>query len=73
MGTWLPAALPAAVALLLLLLPGLVTARLAGVRGLVAAGAAPGLSIGVLGVSAVVAGAAGVRWSLPVVAAGTAV
>ncbi len=73
MGTWLPAALPAAVALALLLGPGWVLARLAGVRGLVAAGAAAGLSIGVLGVSAVVAGAAGVRWSPLVVVAGTAV
>ena len=52
--------------LALLLLPGLAMLRLAGRRGLLAAALAPACSTAVLGLGAILAGLAGVRWSIPV-------
>jgi hypothetical protein len=60
------------VAAALLLGPGLALTVLAGVRGVLRVVLAPAVSVGVVGVSAVVAGLVGVRWSWGVVVVGTA-
>lgn len=63
--TWVEALPEIAIALGVLLVPGLVVARVFGARGIVAlAGAAP-ISAGIVSVAAVVAGLAGSAFSLP--------
>lgn len=62
---------PAAVPVLLLaafwvVVPGLLVGRAAGLRGVVAWGAAPLLSVGLVAVSAVSAGQLGIGWGAPV-------
>lgn len=64
---------PAAVAAAVLLVPGLLVGRAAGLKGLLWTAAAPALSVGVVALSAVAAAAAGQRWGLLPVAVGTAV
>ncbi len=64
--------LPGIVALAAMwLLPGLGVLRLLGVRGVVAWGAAPAMTSGMVGVGAVLADLLGVRWSLITFAVGT--
>ncbi|MCO7274296.1 DUF6541 family protein [Cellulosimicrobium cellulans] len=73
MAEWL-ATWPVAVAsLLVLFLPGVLPAYALGLRGLVAWGSAPLLGGGVIGIVAVVAGAAGVPWGMWPVVAGSVV
>ncbi|GAB3914266.1 hypothetical protein GCM10029964_125290 [Kibdelosporangium lantanae] len=62
--TWLQAMPTVLAAIALLMVPGLVLTYLLGLRGIAAAGVAPALSISVFAVVAVIAGAAGVRWSV---------
>ncbi|MBF5081467.1 DUF6541 family protein [Quadrisphaera sp. INWT6] len=69
---WGSAAAPAAVAAAVLLVPGLLVGRAAGLKGLLWAAAAPALSVGVVALSAVAAAVAGQRWGLLPVAVGTA-
>lgn len=71
--SWWEAAPGFLVAAALLLAPGAVLTWAAGVRGVLLVALAPGLSTGVVGVSAVAAGLVGIRWSWGVVVAGTAV
>ncbi|MDQ4117554.1 MAG: hypothetical protein M3235_11410, partial [Actinomycetota bacterium] len=54
-----------------LLLPGLAVGLAAGLRGLVAWGAAPVLSVGLVSGSAVAGGMSGVRWGAAVPVAAT--
>lgn len=69
---WGSAAAPAAVAAAVLLVPGLLVGRAAGLKGLLWTAAAPALSVGVVALSAVAAAVAGQRWGLLPVAVGTA-
>lgn len=69
--TWPEAAPALAAAGALLVVPGLLVALAAGVRGVVAAALAPVLSVTVVAVTAVVAQAAGMPWGDGALAAGT--
>jgi hypothetical protein len=69
---WLPALAPGLVAAAVLLVPGLVVGRAAGLRGLVWLGVAPSLSLTVVALSAVAAPLAGLHWGVLPVLAGTA-
>lgn len=69
---WGSAAAPAAVAAAVLLVPGLLVGRAAGLKGLLWTAAAPALSVGVVALTAVAAAVAGQRWGLLPVAVGTA-
>lgn len=64
--------MPALAAAVVLLLPGLLLGRLAGLRGLVWWGLAPALSTSVVGTSAVLAAAAGAGWGPVPLVLGTA-
>lgn len=68
---WLPTAWIGILAVLLLWVPGLAVGYAGGLRGLVAWGSAPLVSSALIGGAAVVAGFAGVPWSVLVVAAAT--
>lgn len=68
---WLATAWLGVLVVMVLWLPGLAVGYAGGLRGLIAWGAAPLLSSGLIGTAAVVAAAFGVEWSLLVVAAGT--
>lgn len=68
---WSGAVAPAAVAAAVLVVPGLLVGRAAGLRGLVWTGVAPALSTGVVALTAVGAAVAGVRWGLLPLALGT--
>ncbi|MBE9925729.1 hypothetical protein G8C93_07460 [Cellulosimicrobium cellulans] len=70
---WLPTAWIGLLAVLLLWVPGLAVGYAGGLRGLVAWGSAPLVSSALIGASAVVAGAVGVRWSVLVVLGATVV
>lgn len=61
-GSWWTALPIALIAVALLLCPGLVTARAWGVRGLTALGAAPALTLGVVGPATLLADLLSVRW-----------
>ncbi|TNM68753.1 hypothetical protein FHN55_05950 [Streptomyces sp. NP160] len=69
---WSGAVAPAAVAAAVLVVPGLLVGRAAGLRGLVWTGVAPALSTGVVALAAVGAAVAGVRWGLLPLALATA-
>src|SRR5690606_32769570 len=68
---WLPTAWIGILAVLLLWVPGLAVGYAGGLRGLVAWGSAPLVSSALIGGAAIVAGFAGVPWSVLVVAAAT--
>jgi hypothetical protein len=68
---WVSTAWLGMLAAALFWVPGMVVARLAGLRGLLAWGSAPVASSAVIGTSAIVAGQIGIRWSPWVVLAGT--
>lgn len=69
---WSGAVAPAAVAAAVLVVPGLLVGRAAGLRGLVWTGVAPALSTGVVALAAVGATVSGVRWGLLPLALATA-
>ncbi|TXR58048.1 DUF6541 family protein [Quadrisphaera setariae] len=69
---WSGAVAPAAVAAAVLVVPGLLVGRAAGLRGLVWSGVAPALSTGVVALAAVGAAVSGVRWGLLPLALATA-
>ncbi|MGQ7295003.1 DUF6541 family protein [Quadrisphaera sp. KR29] len=69
---WSDAVAPAAVAAAVLVVPGLLVGRAAGLRGLVWTGVAPALSTGVVALAAVGASLAGLRWGLLPLALATA-
>lgn len=60
--SWAEVLVPAGVLAALLVLPGWTLLRLAGVRGLLAAGGAAPVSVALVGVAAFLAGAVGVPW-----------
>jgi len=67
MGTWSPFVLPVLVAVLLLALPGFALGAMLRLRGWWLAAAAAPLSVSLITVASVLAGAVGIRWSvLPV-------
>ncbi|QIM21122.1 hypothetical protein G7075_08260 [Phycicoccus sp. HDW14] len=59
--------------MVVVVVPGVLVAVAAGVRGVLRVALAPLLSVGVVGVAAVVAPVVGVRWGWPAVVVGTAV
>ncbi|MBC3762890.1 DUF6541 family protein [Quadrisphaera oryzae] len=69
---WSGAVAPAAIAVAVLVVPGLLVGRAAGLRGLVWTGVAPALSTGVVALAAVGAAVAGLRWGLLPLALATA-
>ncbi|PWJ53029.1 hypothetical protein SAMN06264364_11546 [Quadrisphaera granulorum] len=69
---WSAAVAPAAVAAAVLVVPGLLVGRAAGLRGLVWTGVAPALSTGVVALGAIGASLAGFRWGLLALALATA-
>ena len=71
--SWTGVALPVAVVLAVVLLPGLAIATAARIRGVAALGLAGPLSFAVVGITGVVAGAVGVPFGWPAVAVVTAV
>ncbi|MGP7959861.1 DUF6541 family protein [Sanguibacter sp. A247] len=71
--SWLSVAVPAAVLAALIVVPGWVLLRLAGVRGLLALGGAGPVSVALVGVTALVSGELGVAWGWGPLAAALAV
>ncbi|GAA4361872.1 hypothetical protein GCM10023145_39220 [Angustibacter luteus] len=68
LGSWWDAVPTLLAAAALLLVPGVLVVRAAGLRGVLAAGAAPAVSASVLSVAAVLAGGVGLAWGWPTVA-----
>ncbi|WP_413451024.1 DUF6541 family protein [Georgenia phoenicis] len=70
--TWVEIVPTAALLLAVLLVPGWLSARALGVRGLLAVAVAPAVTAGTVGVLSVAYGLVGLRWSLPTVLPGLA-